>query len=97
VTFKRSEFGAFGCRRNPNAGEEHRPAITAGIGAPLAAEQSHKFIMLRAMIAAEPCGQGPHIEVFTATASRVPAFLHKGIGSQQSDRQWFLGKVRRPV
>ena len=41
-----------------DAGEEHGSLIAASLDTPLTAEQAHKIIMHRAVIAAEPCGQG---------------------------------------
>jgi hypothetical protein len=41
-----------------DAGEEHGSLIAASVSTPLTAEQAHKVIMHRAVIAAEARGQG---------------------------------------
>ena len=55
------------------AGEEDGALVAAGLGAPLTAEQPHQVIVHRAVVAAEPRGQGRQVDLDAVIAGGITA------------------------
>lgn len=78
-----------------DAGEEDGALIAASIDASLAPEQPLKIIMHRAMVAAEPSGQGSQIDLDAVTAGRMAADHVKGFVRGDSVGNGLFGRGLR--